>query len=226
MTSAASPAEGNEAPSRPWKGDGELGVVVTSGNTDIRSVNANFSLLNEREKWRQSGQAETLYTSEKGETAAHRFKLFAKSAYKLREVDYLFVTAEYEDDRFSGYDYRTIESIGYGRRLVQNDVTLDVEAGPGFRHSERNEGQTENDLLLRVAGKLDWKLSESVLISEDLSVETGRKGTVTRLITSLKTKIVGNLAMKLSHDLQHNSQAPAGTEEINTRTAVTFVYSF
>ena len=66
------------------------------------------------------------------------------SDYKLESPAFLFATISYEDDKFSGYDYRITESVGYGRRVIdESDLSLDLEIGPGVRQSKLNNGASK-----------------------------------------------------------------------------------
>ena len=126
-----------------WAGSGELGFVSTSGNTDTSNLTARLGLVNERDKWRHSLGLEALNTESDGETTAERYFAAGQSDYKISEHDYLFGRLSYEDDKFSGYEYRATETVGYGRRVLNADnMTLDLEAGPGARQSKPEIGNT------------------------------------------------------------------------------------
>ncbi len=211
-----------------WKGQVELGVLLTGGNTENRSINARAGINREVEKWRTSAEIAALNTADKVNTTAEKYGLLGKVDYKLDQKSYLFGVLTYEDDRFSGYEYQATESVGYGYRVVDNGtVVLDLEAGPGMRQSKFIGGESDSEAILRLGGRLLWKISEKTLFSQSLVSDIGKDLTVTKSISALQAQVAGNLAMKTSLTLNNNSVIPANvTDKTNSELAVTLVYGF
>lgn len=230
LLALAAPTAAAAAPAEPpgWSGEAELGAVFTGGNTETETVNAKASVANERDRWRHAAKGEAVLASDAGGTTAERYLVTGKSDLKLGPANYLFVTANWETDRFSGYDYRASEALGYGRRLLPGPpVTLDLEGGPGVRQSRlKNQGGVKSEALARLAGKLLWKISGTSSLTEDLTAEVGEDATITRSVTALKTQVAGQLATKVSLTVKNTSEVPAGVEKTDYETAVTLVYGF
>jgi putative salt-induced outer membrane protein len=215
-------------PESTWKGDAELGVLNTNGNTKTQNITFKTKIVNDRDRWRHTVKGEALNSSEQGSTTAERYFISGKSDFKLTDRSYTFGLLTYENDRFSGYDQRTTETLGYGRNVIKRDtLTLDLEAGLGARQSKLSAtGENQNEGLIHLAASLGWELSDTSTFSEDLSSDIGKKSTVTKSVTALKTQIAGNLASKLSFTAKHSSQVPAGVTKLDTETAITLVYGF
>jgi len=210
-----------------WKGAAELGFVSTSGNTETETINAKGKISTEQDKWRHTGEISTLKSSDDISTTAEKYGLSGQSDYKFSEFNYFFVVIRYEDDRFSGYDYRISEALGYGRRVIADPkMTLDLEIGPGARQSKLDSGASENEALLRGAAKFDWAISNSSKFGEALTIEAGEDSTITKSVTSLTSQIAGSLAMKVSYTVNHTSDVPVGKEKTDSETGITLVYSF
>lgn len=222
------------APASDWKMSAELGYVMTSGNSETSTTNAKFDATHEKEVWRNNVHAEALGASTTDKTtnvtttSAERYQLSGKSDYKFSEFNYAFGLANYDKDRFSGYEYQTTVAVGYGRRLLQkDDMTLDLEVGPGIRIIKLdNAADSDSEGILRAAAKYLWKLSETSSFTEDLSVDSGKDLTVSKSVTALTAKVNTSLAMKLTVTVKHNSDVPAGNEKTDTETALNLVYSF
>ena len=106
-------------------------------------------------------------------------------------------------------------------------MTLDLEIGPGARKvKDATTGLTETDGIVRVGAKFEWKISDTSTLTEDLTSDINSDLTVTKSVTALTAKIDTKLAMKVSLTIKNNSEVPAGTEETDTETAITLVYSF
>ncbi len=210
-----------------WKGNVELGIVTTTGNTETETINAKAKAVTEREKWRHTVFIELLNSSNNGDTTAERYVVNGQSDYKFGEHNYLFVMVNYENARFSGYDYRVNEALGYGRRVISKTaLTLDLEIGPGARQSKLDSGGNENELTLRGAAKLAWKISDTSTFTTDLNTDIGEDTTVTKSVTALTAQINGSLATKITYTIKNTSDVPPGIEKTDTETAVTLVYSF
>lgn len=210
-----------------WKGEAELGGIVTSGNTKTQSLSSKLSLVNEQEKWRNSFRSETLVSSDAVRTTAERYLLAGKSDYKFGDESYIFGLLSADRDRFSGYKYRLSLSSGYGRRLIQEEnLGLDLEAGPGVRRSRLQDGPTDNELFLGTASNFFWNFSETSALTQTISTEFGTDITIARSITGLKTQIAGNLAMKVTITSKYTSIVPESRKKTDIETAITMVYGF
>jgi len=210
-----------------WKGNIELGIVNTSGNTETETINLKAKAATETENWRHTLNYESLKSSDQGDTTADRYEINGQSDYKLDKKNFFFVMINYENDRFSGYDYRMTEAIGYGRRVLDEpDLTLDLEIGPGARQSKLETGETDNETMVRGAGKLKWNISKTSSFSENLSVDAGEDSTVTKSITALSAQINGSLSTKITYTVKNTSDVPVGVKKTDTEMAVTLVYNF
>jgi putative salt-induced outer membrane protein len=229
-TSLTGPAGARAAPAAPppWKGEAELGLVVTGGNTETRNLTAKTTVTREGARWRHTGHGEALNTSDGTSTTAERYLLSGKSDLKLGKFNYLFVNVVWEKDRFSGFNDRTSETLGYGRRLVHSpSVTLDAEVGGGARQSrETATGDHLDEGLARLAAKLAWKVSKTTDFGEEASVDIGEESTITRSVTSLKTQVAGRLATKITFTVRNTTDTPAGVKGTDYETAVALVYGF
>jgi putative salt-induced outer membrane protein len=208
-----------------WKGNVEIGFVRTAGNTETETLNAKAKAETEREKWRHTINLEALNSSDQKVATAERYMLSGQSSFKMGAKNFFYALASYEDDRFSGYDYRVTESIGYGRRVIgEPTLTLDLEIGPGARQSRLDSGKTEDELLARGAAKLMWKVSDTSKFTEDFSTEVSKDVTITKSVTGLSAKVNGSLATKLTYTIKNTSDVPPGIEKTDSEMAVTLVF--
>lgn len=217
-----------EGPVKPWEGEVEAGLVATSGNTDTQNISAKGKVVNNRDKWRHTGKLEALQSETGNVTTAERYLASGKSDYKLSDIDYLFGAVDYEDDRFSGYDYRATEVLGYGRRVLNTPtMTLELEIGAGSRQSKlTSTGDTDSEGLARLAGNYNWKISDTTTFGEELTIDAGSDSTITKSVTSLKSQVAGNLATKITFTIRNNSDVPVSVEKTDRETAITLVYGF
>ena len=216
-----------------FKGEGKLGLTNTSGNTETQTIVGNLKLGYTMFKWEHEAKLETLRAEDGQNLTAERYSLDLQSDYKLpNKISYLWGNFRYEDDKFSGYNYQTALTVGYGHKVIDTARTkLDLEAGVGIRKSELKAGSEPNDDLDRepiARFGLDYsqEISSNLDFTQNFLVETGSENTHLESRTGFNVKIVGNLKMGLSLDINHNTEVPPGTEKTDTITAVNLLYSF
>ncbi|MBY6033284.1 DUF481 domain-containing protein [Marinobacter daepoensis] len=217
------------------EGEAELGILVTSGNTEETKVNGRLGLKHETVTWRNTGEFSSRYTKADSETTAEEYQAALEADYKFDDNQYWYVRGAWEDDRFSGYDFESSVSTGYGNRVWQSGDRsfLDLSIGGGYRYNKLEElnddgDDAEDEAIARLAAHFDYALSETALFRQKLSTEIGLEdnNTVSQSETSLQTSIVGSLSMKAAFRVKHVSDAPAGTEETDTETSLSLLYGF
>lgn len=213
---------------KPFSMDGEFGYIATTGNTETTSIKGKLSAHQELTQWSNDFKAEALYTDDDSTTTAQSYFLSGQGNYKLANPDHrLFGFASYENDRFSSYDYQATLAAGWSQKLWEDDSSqFNYSIGPGYSFSETSEGEEQNSVIVRAAMDYQWKISDTSTFKQLLSTEVGSDNTKSKSETSLSAQISGNLSMKLSLLLNHNSDVAEDTENLDTQTSVTLVYSF
>ncbi|MBL1432503.1 MAG: DUF481 domain-containing protein [Gammaproteobacteria bacterium] len=214
-----------EAPG--WHGEGEFGLAITSGNSDTETLNGRLGLVNNIGLWRHTLRLEALSVSDNETTTAERYTFGYKADRKISEYNYLFGALRYDDDRFSGFDFQSSLTTGYGRRLFERQRSrLDAELGAGFRFAETVTGETQDGVIARLYGDYEYKVSDNAWFNQTLLIEPSLDNTFTESVTAFKVGFAEKLALRLSLTAKNNSDAPAGSTSTDTITAVSVVYSF
>ena len=218
-----------------WKGEAELGLLKTSGNTEETKVNTRLGLQYETQTWRNTGEFSSRYTEAEDQTTAEEYKAALEADYKFDDQQYWFVRGSYEDDRFSGYDFESTLTTGYGNRVWQagDRSFLDLSVGGGYRYNKLKEDNAdgrdvEEEAIARLAGQFDYALSDTALFRQKLSTEIGldENNTISQSETSLQSNIVGSLSMKAAFLVKHVSDAPVGSDKTDTETSLSLLYGF
>lgn len=210
-----------------WTNEVEFGLVATSGNTDEQTIKLRADSVVEREQTRHAVHFDALSSAKDDETTAERYYLTYQGDYKLDERQSVFGRVAYNDDKFSGFKYQADVTAGYSRLIFDNaTMSLTGDAGAGMRFSELDDGTTNEEPIVRLAGAYKWAVSENATFQQRLNTEIGSDSTISRSETSLKANINSSLAMKLALNIKHNSDAPGGQKDTDTETSVTLVYGF
>ena len=212
-------------PAAGWGGEAEIGILMTRGNTDTTTQNIKLGVHYHTGSWEHKLQWVSLRSEESGVVSAERTDTYYRSTYNLSRRDYAYGSLRHENDRFAGFNRRVTEVIGYGRKLYNEKPLLwAVETGVGARQTDYTDNTDSNEGIVRLATKIEWQMTQTSSFKEELFVESGSSNTTTQSTTSLKVKINSSLAMKLSLNVQDNSNVPSGTKHTDTVTALTLVY--
>ena len=211
-----------------WKGEAAAGLLTTSGNSETQSINGKFVLEYLAVRWKNRFAATALNNGDDEGTTAERYTVGDQLDYNFDPRNYIFGAVDYEKDLFGGFRERTVETLGYGRRILIGPVhTLDAEIGAGARQTVAQETREEQDEFIgRFSGKYGWIISQTSAFSQSLRVESGSENTFSEAVSELKLSIIGNLFLSLSFTLRNNTDVAPETRKNDSVTAVNVAYSF
>ena len=216
-----------EEETSPWAGKATLGYLATSGNTENTSLNAGFEVSYTMNKWLHGYNASAINSAEDEVTTAEAYVAGWKSERSFSESNYMFGQLNWRKDRFSGYDTQFSQTVGYGRRLIDDEKhKLNAEIGAGARQSDLVDGTDESETIIRGALNYAWQISDNAAFSQTLAVESGSENTYTEAVSKLSASLVGNLALAASYTVKNNSEVPVGLEKTDTFTALSLEYTF
>lgn len=211
----------------PWAGKATLGYLATSGNTENSTLNTGFEISHTSGKWVHLLQAAAITASQDEVTTAEAYDLGWKSERELTDKDFLFGRLQWRKDNFGAFDTQFSQTVGYGRRLIDNDVhKLNAEVGVGTRQSELQFGGNENETIFTAGGYYTWLLSETAEFRQSLTFAAGDENTYSESVTALSAKLLGDLALVASYTIKHNSDVLPLTEKSDRYTALSLEYLF
>jgi putative salt-induced outer membrane protein len=221
-----------------WSGTGELGLVISRGNSKTETLNTKLGLGRESGQWNHTAFFAALRSSRDGETTASRYEFGGKSAYKLSELSYAYGSLRYENDDFAPFEYQWTASVGYGRTVIKSDTTeLSFEGGPGYRRARPRDQisgdsglplrqDSEGDLVLRAAAHFKHRISDTTDLVNATLLEAGDENTFLQNDLGLQVRINARLALKAGFQVRHNTEADVDTRKTDTLTTLNLVYSF
>ncbi|GAB3011053.1 DUF481 domain-containing protein [Bowmanella dokdonensis] len=229
-----------EEADKPFSMDAELGLILTTGNTESSAFNGKLNAHQELESWSNDYIIEGFYKEDEvtvevdGEstteqqTTAQKIFMSGQGNYKLENPNHrLFAFASYEDDRFSGYAHQATIAAGWAQQLWKNaNSSFSYSIGPGYSFAEKEDGESANSVIVRGAMDYKWKISDTSTFRQLFSTEVGSDNTKSKSETSVAARINGSLALKVALILNHNTDVDPGIEELDTQTSVTLVYTF
>ncbi|MEX2643594.1 MAG: DUF481 domain-containing protein [Acetobacterales bacterium] len=231
-----------EATTSRWSGELSLGGSYRTGAERASGLHAGGKLRLQRGTWRNEFDLAFDYNQSNDTTNARRFQTDAKTRRSIGERMYGFGLLEYEDDRFSGFDYQISEAVGIGYTVIDSErFTWDLEVGPSWRQSRISDsGSFLSETFLRSGSEIIWAISDTAELSNETSalysgdsieVESATSGGLgdsndLSNVTALDMTIIGNLVARLSCEITYRPEAPPGGTTTRTLSKITLVHSF
>lgn len=211
-----------------WKGKGELGLVLSRGNSEAETLNAKVDVGTEMGQWTHTVGFSALRASTENVTTADRYELRGQTNYKLTERSFLFGALRYENDEFSEFDYQATASGGYGYKFIDTESTKLVgQLGAGYRISEvRLTGEEQNEAVVRGDVLFEHQLTPTTKILDKFLVEAGSSNTFLQNELAVEVKMTDALALSVAYVVRHNTDVSAGVEKTDQLTTANIVFAF
>lgn len=211
----------------PWKGGVELGGSRATGVTDTLGVYGSVNMTRTGPVWTHRVTGRFDYQDTDGVRSIERYGLGYEPQVRLNTRLYSYGVAQYEHDRFLGYQDRVTVGAGFGvNPFDRSDFKLSLDAGPAFRRTDYIGQDREATIAGRGSLNARWLPSERITVSQDGAVylETGQ--TTAKSTTAVETLIFGPLKARFSYNVQFERDRRLGREDLNTTTRASLLYNF
>jgi putative salt-induced outer membrane protein len=223
-----------------WTGKAELGVMVSSGNSEATSANTKLDLAYEGTNWRQTIYAGALYGENATFTTAERYEARYQADYKINDRLSWFGAIRGERDRFSGFVYQATVSTGAAYKFIDNPTTkLSASLGAGYRTLQeeilvktdagevidRIEGETDDEPVITLGSAFEHNFTENTKITNKLLAESGSDNTAVQDDISLQVSMTDTLALAVGFGVRYNTDPPPLSETTDFLTTINLVYN-
>ena len=211
-----------------WNTTAQLGIASSTGDTDEQSVALGIAMSRDFDKWEHDFNLDFDLARSQGVTTRRRVLGRLNTLYTA--WDNLFISNYLETDfnKFSGFDYRILDSIALGVKILESErQSLRLEGGPGVRFNAfENSDETSTEFLGRVSSTYELKVTENIDFKDQASVVFGSDSITFDNRASLGAQINSSLAARLSFQMQYDSDTPLDAAAWDTITRATLVYKF
>jgi putative salt-induced outer membrane protein len=205
----------------PLKTHTELSYMNSSGNseTDTLSIKSEFNkIIDEQSKF--SGKLTGLYVTDSGEEIANRYYIEGQYNRKISLNFFTYLKANYSNDKFSGYNYRSNigPGLGYSFPISNADHSLDFSLGALYSTDDIEEGDVENHASGDIALKYAWKILENLKFKQDLSYQTkldDSENYFADSVTAFEYKLSNMISLGTSYTIHYQNNSPAKTNRDN-----------
>lgn len=212
----------------PWEGKISASAVASSGNSENAAVGLAISAARTEDAWKHNFKGYVDFGTSNGVTNQKRWGGSYKLDYNFGERTFAYGRISYDEDQFSGFDYRLFAGAGLGHYIFKDEpFAWKVEGGPGFRFSPIS-GSTmeESEIAAYGATEIDWLIREGLKFDQDVNVTWTEPTTTIQSVTALTTKLWGDLSTGLSFEYRYETDPPAGRENTDTITKASLIYGF
>ncbi|MGH7676817.1 MAG: DUF481 domain-containing protein [Gemmatimonadaceae bacterium] len=149
---AASVTQGQTAPTSKTTLTTDLGVVSSSGNTRLSTINVGNKLTHSVRKWVFTQLSTYVYGETEGLASANQLRASVRSDYAFATRLSVFTAASYERNRFAGFTRRTDELLGVSwKAMGLARDTLAMDAGGVLTQSRFVDSTEKNYPAGRIA---------------------------------------------------------------------------
>jgi len=210
-----------------WRGSGELGGFITTGNTDSSGLSAGLTVTKEGIRLRHNVRVAVDYQRSGGVTTRDNWLARYEPNFQLSDGFYLYGLTMYEKDRFQGFADRVTVSGGFGYQLFATPkATLDVKGGPAWRTTNWIGEPDSSELQWLGGADLVWHLTPAIDFTNNAQALWGPENNTYSNTASFTAKISRALSARLSYGVRHETNPPTDAERTDTVTRATLVYGF
>lgn len=228
-------AEGDE--NSPWSTEVGLGYHALSGNADTQSIRSRISTSYTDDSQEYLAEADFLQVEKDGEEAKRKSTYEIQGNFSLSDHAYVLANATYASDRYGPYFDDLMFATGLGYQVYDSEeLSLNIEAGPGFRYQKPNLDEIRSsDLIMphnvseavaRGQVKFKWLIRDNVTFDSRVTVVSGSSNTSVESRVALSTGLSERLALNLANSQKYISTVPPGLENRDSSFSVNLIYSF
>lgn len=217
-----------EQKDKKYKGSLDFGATFANGNSKEQSVQSNFNLkYNFNKKTANILKARAENTKTNNIRTRETYYVNNQTRKDISKHNFKFLEMEFVSDRFGGYNYRTSETAGIGRKLVDNEkYQLTVQVSTGLRQIKLITDEKSNDVIVRLGSDFLTEINKNISFEEHVDVSFDQNATIIRSDTNLKILISRSLYLKFGVLVQHVTDVPEGTKKSDVTTALKIGYEF
>jgi len=210
-----------------WKGEGQIGATLSTGNTSSKGVSAGVALARKGLDWNYKFRAQADYQRTNGKTSVERFLAEVEPQYKVSDRAFAYGLTRWEQDRVLGYETRWNVSGGLGYKAIDKKaMSLSLKGGPTWQSTDYLTGPDDSELAALAGLDFGWQLSPTLRLTQVASTIIGERNMSTSSLTSINAKLTGALSARLAYSAELDTNPPPGIEKVDTLTRFTLVYGF
>ena len=219
-----------------WQGQGEVGLVKTSGNTESENFNVGLDFKKEVDLWTHEFGLSFYQASADDKRSANSIAADYTAKYAISERRYLFGSLGYLDDDFDGFTEQSSASMGYGYHVIKSKPTAwEIGIGLGYRDTSELikmmdgseiEGKDLSGATLVLRSDYRHKITDNTKFTDSFVAEIGADNSFIENDAALIVSMNERFALKAGLLIRHNTDPAPGSDETDTISSINLVYNF
>lgn len=210
-----------------WSGNIDVNALFTSGNSDQSSFGIGGKATYDAGKVSHTVSAFADFNKSSGITDRERYGAGYNLKYDFSEKTFFSFDGTYESNKFGAFRERIALAAGVGYRLKDTEkLSWTLEAAPSLIFTKNLPGEDYvEDFSAFGRSSLAWQITDTTKFTNTSSVYVGGRSIV-EIKSAFEFKIMGSINSKISYDILHDADAPAGRESTDTVARVGLSYGF
>lgn len=219
-----------------WRGQGEVGLVKASGNTDSENFNIGLDFFYDQEIWHHEMSFDLYRASSDGIETAESFAADVTSKRDLSKRRFIFANLSYLDDSFDGFTEQASGSVGIGYRVIESDLKRwELAIGAGYRDTSEairredgseTEGKDLSGATLVFRSDFAWKVTSNTQFLDSFKADVGSENSYFENDAGLVVSMNDAFALKVGLLVRHNTDPAPGADETDTISSLNLIYNF
>lgn len=216
-------------PKPKWESSASAGLTLARGNSDTLLFTADITGSREWQKNTLSLGADAAYGENKDTKTTESLHGFAQYDRLLTTRAYGYGRLDARHDSIADVDYRFSLGPGAGYHLLRSDrMQLRLEGGPGVV-VEKQGGESDNYLTLRVAEVFKFKLTDRARLWQSLEIqpEVSRfKNFLARAELGVEADLTKKLSLRASLQDNYDHEPAPGRKKNDLKLVTAIGYKF
>ncbi|MEE2692335.1 MAG: DUF481 domain-containing protein [Pseudomonadota bacterium] len=212
----------------PWAGKATASGLVSSGNSRNAAAGLRVDAHREFSYFTHNISLYFDYGKSKGVKSQQRWGTAYKLDYLLGDNTYAYGRFSYDEDEFSGFDYKLFGGVGVGHRFFDTkEFKLKVEGGPGYQYSPIDDTrEVDKHAAFYASGELDWIIRPGLKFEQDVNTTWTQPSSSLISSTALTTSLTDTLSAGVSFLYRYETDPPAGRVNTDTSFRMNLTYGF
>ena len=210
-----------------WSGSLSASLSATSGNTDTGDFSLGSRLRYGAGPWSHSFGAAIEYGEDNGVSSKEEAFLTYEANRYFDENLYVFGLGSLRYDDFASNRYDAFIGFGPGYRVINNtDMTWRVQAGPGVRYTEDQNGLDNTSGAGLLSSRFFYRVTDTVFLTNDTDVLHSDAGTLSTNEFGVNFKVTDALATRVGYRSEYDSDPLPGLKSTDNALTAAIVFGF
>lgn len=210
-----------------WSGSFSASLDATTGNNDTLGASVAGRMTYGAGRFTNYLGIGAVYSESDGDTDEAEAFVTYDGTYDFGNDFYVFGTGRYEYDDFGSYEHDAFLGAGPGYRIFnEDDITWRVQAGPGIRYLETQDGDDTTEAAAIVSSRFYYEFNDTTFLTNDTDVIASDESVQAINNLGVNFRLTETVATRVSLRTNYTDNPLPGFEEFDNSVGAAVVFSF